>query len=212
MEIISTNIGRVRLINWRGEKVKTGIYKYPVEKPLILTKEGVKGDHVADLRHHGGIDKACYLFSADHYPYWKALYNGPEWRWGMFGENLTIVGLDEKQIYIGDILKIGEAVVQVSQPRQPCFKLAVIFNSQSMVRQFIDYGHPGVYVRVLEEGPVKKGDRIDRVAQGPGGFSIFEIFRIIYAKEMEPEVVHKAIADINLAESCRRELKKIWEL
>src|SRR5665811_846906 len=127
MKIISTNIGEARTINWKNREVKTGIFKFPVNEPIFLGKENVENDNVIDRRYHGGIDKACYLYSAEHYNYWQKKYPKLEMPWGMFGENLTVEGLHEATINIGDIFKIGETVVQATQPRQPCFKLEFRF-------------------------------------------------------------------------------------
>jgi MOSC domain-containing protein YiiM len=212
MKIISTNIGEPQTIIWRGQEVITGMYKYPVDKPIYLGKEDVDGDNVIDRRYHGGIDKACYLYSQDHYLYWKNLYSNLDWQWGMFGENLTVSGLDELKIKIGDIFKLGETVVRATQPRQPCFKLGVRFGSQEMVKQYIDFGNAGVYLCVLESGNVKNGDKMELVESNPESFTLREIFQMIYFKDINPEIVQKAIADPNLAESCRKDLKKIWGL
>ena len=102
MQIISTNIAEPTTIEWNGQQIQTGIYKYPVEIPIYMGIEGVENDHVLDRKYHGGADKACYLYSADHYSFWKNKYPNLEWIWGMFGENLTVIGLDESEIRIGD--------------------------------------------------------------------------------------------------------------
>ena len=122
MKIISTNIGKPQTIEWRGNQIQTGIYKNSVNHPISLESEDVLNDHVMDRRYHGGTDKACYLYSADHYKMWSELYPDVEMPWGMFGENLTVKGLNEAEINIGDTFQIGNAVVQATQPRQPCFK------------------------------------------------------------------------------------------
>jgi len=152
MQIISTNIGEAINIEWREKQIQTGIFKYGSEVPIFLGKEDVLNDQVIDRRYHGGADKACYLYSADHYSFWQNKYPNQDWQWGMFGENLTVRGLNESEIHIGDTYKIGEAVVQVSQPRQPCFKLGVRFDDQAIVDKFWISDFPGVYVRILKIG------------------------------------------------------------
>ena len=107
MKIVSVNIGEPRTLIWKGSEIVTGIYKFPVEGALFLSAGGVKGDHVIDTRVHGGSDKACYLYSSGHYPFWKEKYPEAEWKWGMFGENLTVEGLEESEILIGDIFRVG---------------------------------------------------------------------------------------------------------
>ena len=155
MKIISTNIGNPTTFLWNGKHEKTGIYKYPTSESLFLGKTDVDKDTVIDRKHHAGEHKACYLFSSDYYGYWKNLYPQLNWDWGMFGENLTVEGMDESKIRIGDVYKIGAALVQVSQPREPCYKLGIRVGNQEILKQFIDYGHPGTYVRILVEGQVK---------------------------------------------------------
>ena len=156
MKIVSTNIGKERTIEFRGNSITTGIYKEPVEDGITLDTFAVKGDHINNKKVHGGIDKACYAYGENHYAYWKNLYPGLDWTYGMFGENLTVSQIDEAEIKIGDIYKVGEAIVQVSQPRQPCNKFAAKFQANEVIKQFIDFDHPGVYFRVIQRG---KGQR-----------------------------------------------------
>jgi len=211
MQVISTNIAQPTTIEWRGQELQTGIYKYAVETPVYLGKEDVENDHVLDRRYHGGIDKACYLYSADHYPFWKSRFPGQEWKWGMFGENLTISGLNESEIHIGDRFQIGEAVVQVSQPRQPCFKLGVRFADQSVVDDFWNSPFPGVYVRVLQAGNVQKGDELYLIDRNTESLSIKQVFSVFRLDRTNYELMRKAIAEPFLAESCRRDIQKILD-
>jgi len=155
MKIISTNISNPKMVIWKNREVVTGIYKEPVDHAITLEKTDVKGDHVIDRRYHGGEDKACYLYSADHYPFWKERYPSLNWQYGMFGENLTVKGLEEEKINIGDTYKVGTAIVQVAQPRQPCFKLGIKFEDQSAISggslsSFIFFNGTG---RIEAEGP-----------------------------------------------------------
>lgn len=209
MQIVSTNIAKPTTIEWRGQHLQTGIYKYAVDKPILLGVEDVENDHVLDRRYHGGADKACYLYSADHYPFWQNKYPNLEWIWGMFGENLTISGLEESEICIGDCFQIGEAVVQVSQPRQPCFKLGVRFNDQSVVDDFWNSPFPGVYVRVLTPRKVGKGNELVLIQRNPESLSVGQVFSIFRRNRNNLELIHKAIAEPFLAESCRRDIEKI---
>ncbi|WP_303918961.1 MOSC domain-containing protein [Draconibacterium sediminis] len=208
MKIISTNIAEARIINWKGKEVPTGLFKFGVDKGIFLGKEDVKHDNVMDRRYHGGIDKACYLYSADHYQYWQNLYSDLEMPWGMFGENLTVEGLYEKETNIGDTFKIGEAVVQVTQPRQPCFKLQFRFSDNNIVRQFVDSGFSGVYVRILEKGHVNPGDSM-KLIDKKQSLSIHEVYTLLYADEFN-EKVKEAINDPLIAESCKSDLIKRW--
>ena len=193
MKIIATNIAKPKTILWRGKNVTTGIYKMPTTQPIYLEKENVKDDEVSDRNVHGGEYKACYLFSADHYPYWKKLFPHLDWNWGMLGENLTINGLDETKIYIGDIYKIGAALVQITQPREPCFKFAVKFGSQQVLKQFITHARPGTYAKVLEEGYVATSDTMVLVEQAKNSLTIVQFFELLFSKEKNQKLLILAI-------------------
>ena len=180
MQIISTNIAQPTTIIWNGQEVVSGIFKTPTNQPIFLGKQDVKGDEVTDRIHHGGEFKACYMFSAEQYPYWKNLYPHLNWQFGMLGENLTISGFNESQIMIGNIYKIGNALVQITQPREPCFKFGVKFGTQEVLKQFIDYGYSGTYVRVLEAGLVKTGDEFILIKEAKNSLTITQFFKLIF--------------------------------
>ena len=209
MHIISTNIGKPKSIEFQGEMVQTGIFKYEVEDPIVLGLTDVVDDHVLDRRYHGGADKACYLYSADQYPFWKDKYPNLVWEWGMFGENLTVSGLDESDIRIGDRFQIGNTEVQVTQPRQPCFKLGVRFENQAVVEDFWNSPFPGVYVRVIKSGSIKKGDELVLVDRNCDSLSILDVFSIFSSNRENLELIGKAISEPFLAESCRKNILKI---
>jgi MOSC domain-containing protein YiiM len=211
MKIISTNTGEARTIQWKNSEVSTGMYKHPTGEAIFLDKEDVANDTVVERKYHGGEDKACYIFSEKHYPYWKENYPDLDWDWGMFGENLTVSDFDESEIMIGDEYKIGEAVVQISQPRQPCYKLGIRFGSQDMVKQFIRQQHCGGYVRVIKQGEVKPGDKFVFKSKKKKSQSLREIFELLYSKCPELSKIKQALDNEFLAESCKRDLSKILE-
>ena len=193
MKIISTNIAKPKTILWRGKKITTGIYKVPTNAPIFLGRETVNGDEVTDRKHHGGEYKACYLFSAEEYPFWKNLYPNFEWSWGMFGENLTVSGLDDAKICIGDIYKIGAALIQITQPREPCYKFGIKFGTQHILKQFIQQGRPGAYVRVLEEGFVKTNDKMILVKPSKNRLTLSQFFNLLFAKEKNQHILNLAL-------------------
>ena len=209
MKVLSTNIGKPQLIEWRGQQIETGIYKYPVNEPIFLGSEDVVADHVIDRRYHGGVDKACYLYSADHYSFWKNKYPEVDFNWGMFGENITMSGLNESQINIGDSFQLGEAVVQVSQPRQPCFKLGVRFNDQKVVSDFWELPYPGIYLRIIKQGNVKNGDEMILLDRNIESLTVSRVFSIFSGNRENMELIDKALKDDFLAASCRRDIDKI---
>jgi MOSC domain-containing protein YiiM len=157
---------------------------------------------------HGGIYKACYLFSAEQYPYWKEKYPHLDWNWGMFGENLTVKGLDESQIRVGSIYRLGTALVQITQPREPCFKLGLKFGTQKILKQFIDHGWPGTYVRILEVGKVNSGDTMELVEESSNPLTTQQFYRLLYAKEKNQAILKLAISNDSLPLHKRERLKK----
>lgn len=210
MKVISTNIGKSKTVLWKGKEIKTGIYKYPVDIPIYLGKEDVQDDHVIDRRYHGGIDKACYLYAADHYEYWKNRYPDLEWNYGMFGENITVSGLDEKIIKVGSIYRLGSAIIQISRTRQPCFKLGIRFGDQNMVKQFIDSLLSGVYVRVIESGNVSVGDTFILEKEHQDGITITElnILRFHYNNKEHEYLIKKALLDPLITEEDKKYFRK----
>lgn len=136
-----------------------------------------------DRKHHGGLNKACYLFGAENYTYWKSKYPHLEWDWGMFGENLTISGLDEEALHVGAIYTLGGAIVQITVPREPCYKLGIRFKDQNIIKSFLEHSHPGTYVRVLREGAVTKGDLMVLKEPHEHPLSIREFYQLLFQKE-----------------------------
>ena len=206
MKIIATNLAKPTTIIWNKKEVITGIYKTPTASPIFLGKTDVDNDEVTDRKYHGGLFKACYLFSEKHYDYWKKRYPDLEWNWGMFGENLTVSNFDESEIYVGNIYKIGDALVQITQPREPCFKLGVKFNDQNILKAFIDHGFPGSYIRILKEGFVKTGDRMILQEEAKNSLTIAQMYQLLYAKEKDQDLLKRAIENDALPEKKRNKL------
>lgn len=193
---------------WRGKQITTGIYKDPVSNPIFLGYENVRGDEVSDRKVHGGVHKACYLFSADNYPYWKSLFPNLDWNYGMFGENLTVSGLDETKIFVGDIYKIGEALIQVTQPREPCYKLGIKFGNHSILETFIAHKRPGFYVSILLEGYVKTNDEMILIEKAKKSLSVYYLFELVFDKQKNQKHLKLAIKNEALPLKKREKLKK----
>ncbi|MCE2611490.1 MOSC domain-containing protein [Flavobacteriaceae bacterium D16] len=208
MKVLATNIAQPRKISWKGKTEYTGIYKVPVKKPVYLGKEEVRGDTIVYGKLHGGVDKACYLFSTEQYEYWKKKYPDLEWDWGMFGENLSISGLDESQLRIGDVLQIGEALVEVSEPREPCYKLGLKFGNQKIIQEFVDHGFPGTYVRILEEGIVSTGDTVHLIRQSDNDLTVKAFFELRYMELKDPDILQLALDNPALSMRQKDKLKK----
>jgi MOSC domain-containing protein YiiM len=206
VEVVSTNIGESTSLHWQGRDIQTGIFKYPVEGPLVLGPTRVKGDVISDPKHHGGHDKACYLFSADVYPYWQERYPHLPWQWGMFGENITVKGLDENDLIIGSVYSLGTALVQITLPREPCYKLGIRFGDQKILEEFIRHGHPGTYVRVLDAGHVSRGDALILQKKAQEALSVAQVYSLIYFPEKKPSLLDAAIRNEFLPERTRKKL------
>ncbi|SNR56632.1 MOSC domain-containing protein YiiM [Lutibacter agarilyticus] len=176
MIVKSVNIGEKRVVNYKGKIVETGIFKSPVNAPIFLGEEDVVNDAVIDRRYHGGIEKAVYAYSEQHYEYWKALYPNLDWNYGMFGENLTISNLEETTIYVGSQYKLGEAIIEITQPREPCSKLGIVFGTQKVVKQFWNSTKSGVYFKVLQTGNVTKDDELVLLKKAKNTPSISEVY------------------------------------
>lgn len=209
MKVISTNLGLPTTVLWNGKKEQTGIFKYPVNNPLHLGVTDVDNDTVIDRKHHAGVHKACYIYSADQYPYWKELYPNMEWNWGMFGENLTIEGLDESKLRIGAIYKIGSALVQITQPREPCYKLGIRFNNQKIIKQFVKHNYPGTYVRILETGNVAMGDELLLMKQSENPLTIYQYYEFLFAKDKDQETIKLILENDALPEYKKERLRKL---
>jgi MOSC domain-containing protein YiiM len=175
MKVVSLNVAVPRAVVWKGHEVRTGIFKEPVGGPVMMRRLNLDGDRQADLTVHGGPDKAVYAYPSEHYPVWKDELPGMVLPWGMFGENLTTEGLSEQEIHIGDKFRIGEAIVTVTQPRTPCYKLALKFQRDDMLKRMLTNGRSGFYFSVVEQGVVQAGDAIERIHEDPEGISVAEI-------------------------------------
>lgn len=185
MKILSVNLrAKPETLEYEGKKMRTGINKVPVKGPVLLTPLGVEGDSVVDTRYHGGQYKAVYSYAAEDYEQWRVLWDDPELPWGAFGENLTTEGLDELQVCIGDQFQVGEALLQVGEPRLPCRTLGTRFQDMGIIKQFMDFGTLGIYFQVVEAGVVKAGDEIRLVHRDPAQVPFSEMARL-YARDKQ---------------------------
>jgi len=210
MKLVSVNTGLPREVSWHGRIVTTAIYKEPAVGRVALRKFNLDGDRQADLTVHGGEHKAVYCYSLAHYAHWKRELPERKLPMGMFGENFTIDagndGLLEDLVHLGDRFSIGTAEVVVTQPRLPCYKLGVRFQSDDMVKRFLASGRTGFYVAVMREGEVGAGDEIKLIAREPSAVPVSEITRLYVAKrfgEAEISAVRRALDVKELPESWK---------
>ncbi|SHE22965.1 MOSC domain-containing protein [methanotrophic endosymbiont of Bathymodiolus puteoserpentis (Logatchev)] len=208
MNLLSVNISKATEVEYQGKIISTGIFKKPITTPLLISKENLQGDQQVDLKNHGGEHKAIYAFSSDHYPYWSNVLKNTQLTAGIFGENLTISGFDESSLCIGDHISIGQCVLEVSQPRIPCFKLGIALQNKDMPRLFIEHFATGIYLRVLQEGLIETGNKVEVIKKGKLKLSVQSVFRAYFDKaylESIP-VMEKALQVPELAPEWRKKL------
>jgi MOSC domain-containing protein YiiM len=185
MKLISLNTGLPREVTWNRRVVTTGIFKQPVEGRIALRTLNLDGDRQADLTVHGGAHKAVYCYPIEHYSFWHDALPGRELPMASFGENFTTSGLAEDSVHVGDRFSVGSAEVTITQPRLPCYKLGVRFQSDDMVKRFLASGLTGFYVAVTREGDVGAGDEIEVLSRDRNAVSIAEITRLYVTKRYQ---------------------------
>ena len=209
MIIQSLNIGKPKKYQWKGREIRTAIFKTPYDGTLHLKTLNLDGDKQADLRVHGGPDKAVYGYSAEYYQLWKNENPEIDFPIGVFGENLTVAGgLFEDTIFVGDIFSCGTAELMAVQPRMPCYKLGLRFGNDDMIPLFLNARRGGVYFKVLCEGKIKIGDGMEKIATANDAVSISELFTLLTLGKKNAELIKKAISTRHLPESLMAYFKK----
>lgn len=186
----------------------TGFFKSPVQGRIFVGQTNLVGDGQADLKHHGGIDKAVLAYSADHYPRWRNELNKPDFPFGAFGENLTISGWDEDTVHIGDLVSIGPVRFEISQPRQPCWKLARRWRMNELVAMVIADGWTGWYLRVIEEGEIEAGMPVCLLERRNPDWPIARANRIMHHHKKDLPLALELAAVPRLADSWVKELQE----
>jgi MOSC domain-containing protein YiiM len=193
MRILSVNVSHPQPIILGGQRMLTGIFKKPVEGPVRVSRLRVEGDAQADLNVHGGLDKAVYAYSHEHYAFWEKHMGVEPYPMGQFGENFTTIGLLEDEVFIGDILRAGSAVLQVAQPRQPCAKLGTIMDSMSFICDFQKSLRVGFYFRVVEEGKVARDDLIEIVERDNAAVTVAEFASLFHLKQYDETLARRVL-------------------
>ena len=212
MKLLSINVGLPREVEWRGQVVRTSIFKAPVSGRVRATRLNIEGDQQSDLSVHGGADKAVYAYPSEHYAFWRNEFPGMDFPWGAFGENLTTEGLLEDKVRVGDRFRAGAAEFIVTQPRMPCFKLGIRFERTDMVKRFLRSGRTGFYLAVLREGDIAAGDAFDLVAQDDNHITVADVAGLYTADAANQELLRRASELPALPESWRRYFReRLWE-
>ena len=207
MKLVSVNVGRPRTIEWLGRKVRTGIFKAPVAGKVAVGTLNLDGDGQADLRVHGGKDKAVYAYPAEHYRGWSAEL-GRSLPYGQFGENLTLAGLTEDEARIGDRYGIGSVLLEVSQPRTPCFKLGIRMEDDAFPQRFLESGRSGFYLRVAAPGTLQAGDEVVLEFREAGSLTVAEIQRLTFSDADDAAALDQAARLEALPEGWRRRFRQ----
>ncbi len=208
MKVRSTNTSQPRSIRWKNREETTGIFKKPQPGGVFLDRDGVQGDHIGNPRVHGGPDKACYLFAVEEYDYWRQHYDLPDWDYGVFGENLSVDGLDESNLSMGAVYSLGAATIRITTPREPCYKLGIRFGDQGIVDHFIRRGRPGAYAEVLWPGRVNPGDELKPIDVGGTGLDIASFYRLLFSTEKDPDLIEHALQVPVLTEKRKNQLRR----
>jgi MOSC domain-containing protein YiiM len=207
MKIVSVNVGLPREVVWKGVIVQTAIFKEPVAGAVPIRELNLAGDQQADLTVHGGPEKAVYAYPAEHYEYWRKQLSDDSLSWGAFGENLTTEGLWEDTIYIGDVLRAGSAVLQITQPRMPCYKLGLRFNRNDIIKRFLLSGRSGFYLSVIERGDVAAGSKVEILDRDPDRVTVSDIVRLYLGQTRDPELLQRATNVGSLPENWKTQLQ-----
>jgi ferredoxin-NADP reductase/MOSC domain-containing protein YiiM/ferredoxin len=178
--LVSVNVGLPRDIAWQGRTVFTGIWKEPVTGPCTVRRLNIDGDGQGDLQGHGGEHRAVYVYQLDSYRYWQDQMHRDDFVFGQFGENFTVDGLGDDEVCIGDRYRIGSARFEVSQPRVTCYRLGIRMDEPRMPALLVAHGRPGFYLRVIEEGDVRPGDDVHKIAPGPEAMTVADVNALLY--------------------------------
>jgi MOSC domain-containing protein YiiM len=210
MKVLSVNVGRPREVQWHGRPFRTSIWKDPVAGQVQVRTLNIDGDEQSDLTVHGGRHKAVYVYPSEHYAYWTHAL-GVDLQWGAFGENLTVQGLLEEDVRIGDRLRIGSVEFEVTQPRMPCFKLGIRFDRDDMVRLFLNSGRSGIYLAVIREGVLAAGDEIAFAATADHDVTIADVAEAYASGGEDQNLLGRVVAVPTLPDGLKQYFAKMLE-
>lgn len=212
MKLLSVNVGLPREALWNGKLVRTSIYKEPVKGRVRVATLNLEGDKQSDLSVHGGADKAVYAYPSEHYPFWRKELPGMDLPLAMFGENFTTEGMLEEAVRIGDRIKVGSAEFVVTQPRMPCYKLAIRFGRPDIIKRFLQSGRTGFYLAVLREGEVTAGDSIELLARDEHGVTVADVVSLYTADATNQDLLRRVSELPALPEGWRGYFRqRIWD-
>ena len=209
--LLSVNIGKPKDVAWRGRTVHTGVWKSPVTGPLMVRRLNIDGDGQGDLAGHGGEQRAVLVYQIESYRHWQEFFGHDDLEYGAFGENLTVEGLGDHDVWIGDRYRIGEAEFEVTQPRVTCFRVGMRLGEPQLPSLLVAHHRPGFYLRVLTEGHVRVGEEIVRTARGPHALSVADIDALLYLPGHDVEQLKAAVDIAALSPGWRESFRSMLE-
>lgn len=211
MKVVAVSVGRPREVQWRGQSVRTSIFKTPVSHRVKVERGNLDGDEQSDLSVHGGPEKAVYAYPMEHYDFWRRELPDQELPWGAFGENLTTEGLLEDEVWIGDRYRVGTTELVVTQPRMPCYKLAIRFGHPDVVKRFLRSRRSGFYFAIAQEGAAGPGDVIERLARGDERLTIADVVSLYGTDSENQTLLGRASNHPSLPAAWREYFRKrLW--
>lgn len=202
MNVETIAIGQPRIVQWKGDRVQTSIFKTPVLGPVRAVRHNLEGDRQSDLEVHGGEYKAVYAYAAEHYPWWERRL-GHRLEPANFGENLTISQFAEPEVCIGDIFRVGGAELEATIPRLPCYKLGIRFADPTMVKKFTQARRWGIYFRVIGEGEISVGDPVEIAERHDARIPVYEVARVYAFDRDDVETLRRLAAHQRLDPAWR---------
>src|SRR6478752_2787576 len=209
--LVAVNVGLPKDVPWRGRTVHTGVWKYPVVGPQMVRILNIDGDGQGDLEGHGGPQRAVLVYQLDSYRHWQEIFGIDELEYGAFGENFTVDGLGDDEVCIGDRFRIGQAELEVTQPRVTCFRVGMRLGQPQLPSLLVAHHRPGYYLRVLTEGYVEAGDEIVRTARGRHQMTVAEIDALLYLPDQDRSLARRALDIPALSPGWRESFRAMLE-
>jgi len=207
--LLSVNVGMPKDVSWRGKTVFTGIWKHPVDGPVMVRRLNIDGDGQGDRHGHGGEQRAVLVYQIQSYRHWQRYLGRDDFGYGQFGENLTVDGLPDDEVCIGDRYRIGEAEFEVTQPRVTCYRVGLRLGEPRLPALLVSHRRPGFYLRVIREGRVRAGDRIAKTAAGPGALSVAAADALLYLPGKDPAGLRRALQIPALSPGWQRSFREL---
>ena len=191
--LLSVNVGMPRDVDWQGKTVHTGVWKHPVDGPAMVRRLNIDGDGQGDLKGHGGEQRAVLVYQIQSYRHWQQQFGRDDFTYGQFGENLTVDGLPDDEVCIGDRYRIGEAEFEVTQPRVTCYRVGMRLGVPELPSLLVSHHRPGFYMRVISEGQIRAGDQIVKTKAGPGGVTVADTDALLYLPGKDPDTLRRVL-------------------